>query len=469
MKILKRNTTLKIDGKVNDSQNIKSKNLKPEKDSLTLRKVLGLFDGVAILIGITIGAGIYSTPQIIAGYCESFFDIIILWLLVGAFVFIGSLIFAELGTRLPNTGGEYIYLSRTFGPSVGFIFGCAQLFIIRTSSVAGLAIITANYFGFLVPLSALGRTLIALLAIGVLGILNYTGIQNASYFQKISTIVKVAGLFFLIAIGFIFFDHNNQTIHDSLPVTSNLGMVGNTVAAIMLIIFNYTGWDRVGYPAGEMKKPRKIIPLSMIVGMSIILVLYISTNYIYYKTLGLEGFRNSDIVASDVAIKLIGPNGAAFIAVLVVISAMGSMNGTIMTAPRVYYAMAKDGLFSNWFGYIHPTYKTPSNAILAHCVWAAVILLVRGQFETIASGMVFAILIFYVLTTASLFKLRNRENDTNAFKVPLYPLLPAIYIAGILCLVILRVIYEWEKSLVDLAFITIGVPFLFFWRRKKIS
>ncbi len=434
--------------------------------SPSLRKALGLFDGIAILIGITIGAGIYSTPQIIAGYGESFFDIIILWLLVGVFVFIGSLIYAELGTRLPNTGGEYIYLSRTFGPSIGFIFGWAQLFIIRTSPVAGLALIAANYFGFFINLSPSEHTLLALSLIAFLGFINYTGIQYASYFQKISTIVKILGLLFLVITGFAFLEFSDLPLINNLPVTSNLGIVGNTVAAVMLIVFTHTGWDRVGYPAGEMKNPRKIIPLSMLFGMVIILLLYLSINLIYYQTLGVEGLRNSVIVASDVAIKLIGPTGAAFIAVLVIISAMGSMNGTIMTAPRAYFAMANDGLFFKWFSYIHPKYKTPSHAVLAHCIWAGVILLVRGKFETIASGMVFAVLIFYALTTLALFKLRKTGKGNNAFKVPFYPVLPAVYLAGIVLLILFRAFYEWEKSLIDLAFIVSGLPFLLFLRRN---
>ena len=167
----------------------------------------------------------------------------------------------------------------------------------------------------------------------------------------------------------------------------------------MLILFSHTGWERIGYSAGEMKNPKRVIPLSLIVGISIVVSLYALTNMTYHRTLGIEGMRESTIVASDVLTILIGPIGAALIAILVIISASGSINGTMMTAPRVYYAMAKDGLFFKWLDFVHPRFRTPSRAIAAHCLWAGAILLIRGTFETIATGLVFTILIFYGLSS----------------------------------------------------------------------
>ncbi|MFQ5675524.1 MAG: APC family permease [bacterium] len=432
----------------------------------TLRRVLGVPDGVAILIGITIGAGIYSTPQIIAGYLPSFSAIIALWLVVGAFVFVGGLIYAELGTRLPNTGGEYVYMSRCFGPYAGFMFGWAQLFIIRTSPAAGLAIITVNYLEYFVTLSRFQHTMLALLVIALFGTLNYIGIHRASVYQRISTLLKVGGLFFLVAAGLILVGGQENLLGTRAPSTGTLGPIGNVVAALMLVVFSHAGWDRVGYPAEEMKNPRRVIPLSMFLGMAIVIFLYISANFLYFRTLGIEGLRSSTIVASDVATELMGPIGASLIAILVMVSATGSINGTMMTAPRAYYAMAKDGLFFKWLNFIHPKYRTPSRAIVAHCIWGAVILLVRGRFETIVAGMVFAILIFYAFTTVALFKLRRAGGAEDVYRMPFYPLLPGLYLIGILALIGFRAFYEWEKSLVDLAFIATGLPFAFFWCRK---
>ncbi|KAA3614577.1 MAG: amino acid permease [Calditrichaeota bacterium] len=443
-----------------------SKSKPNHENQPSLKRALGVFDGIAILVGITIGAGIYSTPQIIARYQTSFESIISLWILVGIFVFIGGLIYAELGTRLPNTGGEYVYIHRCFGPFAGFMFGWAQLFIIRTSAAAGLALITVNYIGYFIELSKLEHTLLALLVIVFLGVLNYIGIEKASFYQKLSTVVKIGGLFLLVAAGIILIGDEASLLDTTAPAVIDFGPIGNTVAVLMMIVFSHTGWDRIGYSAGEMKNPRRVIPLSLLIGMGIIILLYTSANFIYYQTLGIDGLRTSTIVASDTATKLVGPTGAALIAILVMISASGSINGTMMTAPRVYYAMAKDGLFFRWLDHIHPKYQTPSRAILVHCLWAAVILIMRGQFQVIAAGMVFAILIFYAFTTLALFKLRHANAETNYYRMPFYPILPGIYLAGIVLLLIFRAWYEWENSLIDIGMIATGIPFALFWNRK---
>lgn len=432
------------------------------------RKVLGVFDGIALLIGITIGAGIYSTPQIIAGYLPSFSTIIALWILAGIFVYIGGLIYAELGSLFPDTGGEYVYLYNAFGPVVGFMFGWAQLLIIRTSPAAGLAIVTANYLEYFVDLSATAHTATALSVIALLGILNYTGIQFASLYQKFSTIFKAGGLVLLALVGIILSSGGESLIDMEAAPTQNLGVIGNLSAVMMMIVFSYLGWDRVGYVAGEMKNPKRVVPLSMFYGIAVIILLYGLTNILYHHVLGIEGVRASKIVASDTATLLIGPLGAAFVAILVIISASGSINGTMMAAPRVYYAMARDGLFFRWMDFIHPRFQTPSRAVLAHCFWAAVILLVRKNFETIVAGMTFAVLIFYTFTTLALFKFRRESmGDATVYRVPFYPLLPGIYLAGILALVCARAIFEWEKSLVDLAFIATGLPFAYWWQMRR--
>ena len=441
---------------------------KPSEPSL--RKVLGVFDGIAILIGISIGAGIYSTPQIIAGYLGSFDSIILLWLLAGVFVFISGLIYAELGTRMPNTGGEYVYITRCFGPYAGFMFGWTQLFIIRTSAAAGLALIVADYLGYFISLNGVIKTIVALSVIFLFGVLNYIGIQRASVFQKLSAILKAGALLAIIVAGIILSGGHENLLSTKAAPIGELGPIGNVVAAVMLVIFSHTGWERVGYSAGEMKNPRRVIPLSLLIGIGIVVLLYVLTNMTYHRILGMEGMRESTIVASDVLTVLIGPIGAALIAILVIISATGSINGTMMTVTRAYYAMSRDGLFFKWLDHIHPRFRTPARAIIAHCVWAGVILIIRGSFETIATGLVFAILIFYGLSTLTLFKMRrDRIGGENIFHIPFYPFLPILFLMLIMALLILRAVTEWQQSLVDLAFIVTGIPFAFYWCRKKMK
>ena len=367
----------------------------------TLRKSLSTFDGIALLIGITIGSGIYSTPYIIAGYYESFWGVIATWGSVAFFVMVGGLIYAELGTRFPTTGGEYVYLTKAFGPYIGFLFGWAQLFIIRTSPGAGLAIVAADYVSYFVPLEGFSHTGVALSFIVLVGAFNYVGVQWAARFQGITTVMKVGGLILFVVLFAVLLGGTESRLGEvSAPIRGE-GFFGTLIPALMLILFTHIGWDRVGYVAGEMKNPRAIIPKSMIYGLGLIILIYVSVITIYHYVLGMDNLRATITPAADIASIMIGPVGASVVALLAIISAVSSINGTTMSSTRVYYAMAKDGLLFKTFKHLDARFRTPTRAILAHVLWASVILVVRGSFENIAAGMVFAILIFYSMTTLS--------------------------------------------------------------------
>ena len=432
-----------------------------------LKKTLGLFDGIALLVGITIGAGIFKTPQVIASYINSFSIIIILWLSVAVFVYVGALIYAELGSRFPQTGGEYVYMQKAFGPFFGFLFGWAQLFIIRTSPTAALSLLSADYLGYFLPLDHSQKIIIASLIIIVFGIINILGVNKGSAYNKFSSSVKITGLMFFCLIGLILTSGDFSKLSESVSPTASLGPVGNLIAAIMMIVFSFLGWDRVGYVAGEMKNPKKVIPQSMFYGMLIVTMLYLGSNILYHSVIGLEGMRSSSIVASDTAISLFGNIGASLISIMVIISATGSVNGTMMATTRVYYAMAKDGLIFKWFDYIDPKFQTPTHAIIAHCIWSIALILIRQNFETLVAGMVFAILIFYGFTTVAFFKFRKEKIGNNdGYKLPYFPLLPSLYILGIIVLVSLRAFYEPWKSAQDLLFVLSGIPVYFIFFKK---
>lgn len=434
-----------------------------------LKKSLGLIDGISLLIGITIGSAIFATPQIIASYQNSFSSIIMLWAVVIFFVFIGSLIYAELGSRFPNTGGEYIYISKAFGPFWGFIFGWAQLLIIRTSPAAGISLITANYIGFFVDINQFQKNLIAVLIIILFGVINYLGVERASFYNKFSSLVKTLGIVIFVIFGLIFFGADFSNLQPIIQPTQNLGPIGNFVAASILVLFSFLGWDRVGYVAGEMKDPKKTIPLTMFYGISLISLIYLAANLLYHTVLGLEGVRGSIIVASDTASILFGNKGAIVISLVVIISATGSINGTIMSASRLYFAMARDGLLFNWFKNIHPKYKTPNRSIIAHCIWGIALLVIRQNFETIVSGMVFTILIFYILTTLAFFKFRKTNQGKKGYRLPFYPILPLIYLGGLVLLVVLRLFFQFNLSVQDLSFVLTGVPIYFLFFKQKVN
>ena len=434
-----------------------------------LKKTLGLIDGISLLIGITIGSAIFATPQIIATYQNSFASILMLWIIVTIFVFIGSLIYAELGSRFPNTGGEFIYISKAFGPFWGFIFGWAQLLIIRTSPAAGISLITANYVGYFFDINQFQKNIIAILIIILFGIVNYLGVQRASFYNKFSSLVKTLGIVVFASAGLIFYGSDFSNLQPSIQPTQSLGPVGNFVAASILVLFSYLGWDRVGYVAGEMKDPKKIIPQTMFYGISLIALIYLAANLLYHTVLGLEGVRNSVIVASDTASTLFGNIGATIISLVVIISATGSINGTMMSASRLYYAMAREGLLFNWFNHLHPQYKTPTHSIIAHCIWGIALLVIRQNFETIVSGMVFTILIFYIITTLAFFKFRKKRQGAEGYRMPFYPALPLAYLIGLITLVILRLIFQFNISVQDLSFVLTGVPIYFLFFKQKVN
>lgn len=435
-----------------------------------LRKELTTFDGIALLIGITIGSGIYSTPYLIAGYFGSYTQVITTWIIVSAFVVMGGLIYAELGTRMPTTGGEYSYIQRAYGPFAGFMFGWAQLFIIRTSPAAGLAIIATDYISFFRPLPGIRHTAVALAIIAALGAFNYVGLRWSALFQRVTTVVKVSGLLlFIFLFVFLLKGIPGQLASEAAPI-QDVGFLANLIPALMLIVFTHTGYDRVGFVAGEMINPRKVIPGSMAYGLGIVILIYVSTITIYHFVLGMEALRATPTPAAEVASMMLGATGATLVALLAIVSAVSSINGTMLASSRVYYAMARDGIFFKSLGHVHERFRTPSRAIVVHCAWGGVILVVRGSFENIAAGMIFAILIFYTMTTLALFKFRREkvgEQSGQVFKVPLYPLLPIVYLCGVAGLLVFRAIFEWEKSMVDLAFVLTGLPVSFFWLRKN--
>ncbi len=392
-----------------------------------------------------------------------------LWIIVTIFVFIGSLIYAELGSRFPNTGGEFIYISKAFGPFWGFIFGWAQLLIIRTSPAAGISLITANYIGYFFDINQFQKNIIAILIIILFGAINYLGVQRASFYNKFSSLVKTFGIIVFVSAGLIIYGSDFSNLQPAIQPTQSLGPVGNFVAASILVLFSYLGWDRVGYVAGEMKDPKKIIPQTMFYGISLIAIIYLAANLLYHTVLGLEGVRSSIIVASDTASILFGNIGAATISLVVIISATGSINGTMMSASRLYYAMAREGLLFNWFNHLHPQYRTPTHSIIAHCIWGIALLVIRQNFETIVSGMVFTILIFYIITTLAFFKFRKKRQGAKGYRLPFYPALPLVYLIGLITLVTLRLIFQFNISVQDLSFVLTGVPIYFLFFKQKVN
>lgn len=427
----------------------------------TLVRALGLTDGLAIVVGISIGVGIYTTPRIIAGYVESFSLAMTLWLAVGLLIMIASFIYAELGTRLPETGGEYVYIRHGLGPFAGFMFGWAQFFIVHTGSTAGVALIAAEYLGYFVPLSPAAQAGAALAVIACLGLVNWLGVRRAGTLQKSLTVLKVAGIAVLIFSGLVLF--RGQADGGSMAPPASGAAAGDVVRAVMMIFFTYGGWTRVGYVAGEIRNPRRVIPTSLIFGIGTVIAVNLSVNAAYFRVLGMEGMARSTVLASDLALRTLGQAGAGLVAALVIVSALGTANGIVMSASRGHYAMARDGSLFRWLDHISPRYRTPARAILAHCAWSGVLILARRRFETIVAGRVFGRLLFYSMSTIALLRLRkSRTGEVTAYRTPLYRFLPVFFLACILFFIAFRSAVAWRDALVDLALIASGLPFWLF-------
>ena len=436
----------------------------------SLKKALTWFDITGLLVGLTIGSGIFATPQRIAHLVESFPTVFWLWAGVAVFAVIGGLVYAELGTRLPYTGGDYVYIKEAFGPFVGFMFGWTSLFVVRTSAAAGLSIIAVDYLEHFFMFTELQQTLLALGIIAALGFINFLGVRPASIFQNVTSIIKLAGLVAIILLGVFLVGGIESQLSTTAPVSGDyaeLSTIGSLIAAVYLVLFTFNGWDQVGFVSGETKNPRLALPRGIMLGLLIVVIVYMLANTVYYQTLGIEGLRATNRVGSATMTSLIGPIGGAILAIIVTISCIGTINGTILTCTRVYYKMGREGNFFTWLGYVHPKYRTPAAAILAHCVWGSIILLVRSNFVDIISGMIFVNLIFFSFSAIALFIFRRRRlGEKNSYKVPWYPILPAIYLLVIVALVVLRAWYQPQQSLVDIAFLASGFPAAIYFLRS---
>lgn len=421
-----------------------------------LRRELGFWDVLALMVGVTIGAGIFAVPGRVASYFPSFGVIAAIWIVGAGFAFTGALIYAELGARLPHTGGEYVYLHRAFGPLPAFLFGWAQLLVVRTNPVAALPLIFVEYLSSLLPLPENGRLAAAALIIVLLGTANYLGLRSGARVQAVTTILKVGGMvLFVVATVWTLGEWGPNLASAHAPPQQPLWP-----NALLLVVFAYVGWDRVGYLAGEMRRPERHLPRALAGGAILVAVLYLSMNVCYYAVLPISTLSGSRTPAGDIARLLWGQAGRVLLPLLVMVSALGSTNANIMATPRVYYSMARDGLFFTALARVHPRWHSPHVAIVVHCGWALVLLAASRTVETLVGSFVFAALIFWGACTLALFRLRRRDGAAP-FLLPGYPWLPAVYLAAVVALVLATCWFNPRSAFANLALMASGLPFYY--------
>ena len=431
-------------------------------DGLTRR--IGLWTAVAILVGSTIGSGIFRSPAGIADKLPGPLPLLLIWVTGGLFALCGALTLAEVAGAYPRTGGVFAFIREAWGRLPAFLFGWAELVMIRAAALGAISTTFAEYFlrltgndPSIAPYSTYTHW-IAAAAIFVAGATNYLGVKRAGVMVNLMTAGKVLGLLVVIALAFsIGLPRTGGHYTPAIPEGSfSIAAFG---LALVSVLWVYDGWADVSFVAGEVKDPRRNLPRVLIFGTASIILIYLLANLAYLAVLPVEEIRRSPLVAADVAAVLIGSPGVVFVSAVVMISTFGTLNAVMITGPRVIFATAADGMLFKPLARVHPRYGTPHVSIAAVTAIGVVFVLL-GTFEQLADAFVTAIVPFYAMAVASVFVLRKRAGYDPGFRVPLYPLVPALFILSTMFLLLNAIIDPSSRwaTLGVLGGIVLGIP-----------
>ncbi len=494
------------------------------KESTGFVRELGLRDSTMIVAGSMIGSGIFIVPAEISRQVGSAGWLLMVWVVTGLMTIAAALSYGEMAAMMPKAGGQYVYLREAYSPLWGFLYGWTLFLVIQTGTIAAVAVGFARFLGVLVPaisptawivkpidisqkyaISLSMQQLVAILLLVFLTWLNTRGIKLGKIIQNTFTSAKTLSLVALIVLG-IFVGRNAgaisanftdlwtprdvTTIRPDLPiaapVAATLGAFGLFIAfcvAQVGSLFSSDAWNNITFTAGEVKEPRRNIPLSLAAGTMMVIGLYILANVAYLCTLPLHAIQTApdDRVATAALQVIFGPAGATMMAVAIIISTFGCNNGLILSGARVYYAMAQDGLFFRRTGRLNARH-VPAFGLILQCVWASLLVLPRTRavdaatgavtygnlYNTLLDYVIFAVLIFYVLTIAGLFVLRRKQPDAERpYRAFGYPVVPALYIVAATAISLVLLVYKPATSLPGLLIVLTGIPVYFAWRRKS--
>ena len=432
-----------------------------------LRRVLRLRDLVLLIVGTVIGSGIFLVPGLILKAVGNSVPIALsVWFLGGALSLLGALTYGELSVTNPEAGGLYVHIRDCFGRFPAFLFGWILFFVVSTGSVATLAVAFSNYLGEIYPLAPWAAKLVSLLMIAVIALVNVRGTRMSADLQNVTTTIKVLAI---LAIGASLFYFGTR-FHISappplsvLPFTSQLSGIG---LAIVSVLWAYEGWQYCTFAAGETINPRRDFPLAFLTGVLILIGIYVFANLGYLAALGPDGVASSNRVAATALATVVSPAVAKAVTFAILISMFSAANSIVLTAPRVYYAMAKDGLFFRRLAEVHPHFGTPALAVAATAVWAS-LLAVTGTFEQLLTYVVFVGWMFYALAAATIFVYRKRETgESQKYRVPGYPWTPAVFIAGVTAFVLNTIIAQPARAAIGLGVVLTGAPAYLIWRKR---
>ena len=443
--------------------------------SSELPRRLGLWSAVAVLVGSTIGSGIFRSPAGIAEKLPGPLPLLAIWLTGGLFALCGALTLAEVAGAFPRTGGVYVFIRESWGRLPAFLFGWAELILIRAAALGAISTTFSEYFirvlGYdpsVEPYSTYVHY-VAAAAILLTATFNYVGMKWGALVQNVTTLAKTGALLLIIVLALaIGLPRTGGYYTPAVPPGSF--SVASFGLALVSVLWVYDGWADVSFVGGEVQNPQRNLPRVLIYGTLIIIGLYLLANLAYLAVLPVAEIRHSRLVAADVADKLIGPAGVAFVSVAVMVSTFGTLNGSVMTGSRVLFAMAADGLLFKPIAIVHKRFQTPAVAIVLEAV-LGVIFVLAGNFEQLADTFVTAIVPFYALAVGSVFILRGRAGYNPPFRVPGYPVVPAIFIVATILLLGNAIVDPGSRvgTLAVLGVIIIGIPVYFLAMRRTAT
>ena len=440
-----------------------------------LSRSITLVHATALVIGIIIGASIFVQPSVITGAIPTTSGVYAVWLVSGVLTLFGALIAAELASAYPRAGGVYVFLREAFSPALGFLWGWAMFWTMHTGIIAAIATIFARYASFfplpwisgyasLHPAGDSGVRLLAVGAVVVLTAVNYVGVRQGSIVQTTFTVLKIAAIIGIIAAAF------TLGPRAAVAASSGTGSASPIAAsrfplAIVAGLFAFGGWHMVTYAAEETRDPERTIPRALFVGVLVVTVCYVALNAAYFHLLPPARIATSNRVAADAADAMLGRGGAALMSAIVAISTFGALNGVILSGPRAYLAMARDGLLVSWAAATHPRFHTPHRAILLQGLWA-VVLVWTGSYRALFTRVVYTEWIFFALMAVGLMRLRRTRGYAPAYRVWGYPVVPVLFIVCSLYIVVTQIVSEPAASLTGLLFVAAGLPVYWFAVRR---
>ena len=441
-----------------------------------LKRDLGLWGAVAIVIGTVIGSGIFLVPKTMVLKVGSPEMVFAVFVFGGILSLAGALTYAELAAAMPEAGGEYVYLREAYGPLWAFIYGWTQMWVAKSGSIATLATAFFYYLANFFPqldtviaqlpfgLELRQGQLLAMAVIAFLAFVNYFGVKIGGEVQVIVTIVKVALIGLIIVVGLTWGQGSRANYHTSIPA---VGGITGFFAALVAALWAYDGWNNVSMVSSEIRNPQRNIPLALIAGTMAVMAIYLLANLAYFFVLPAEAVASSDRVAAEMMRRIWGAGGANAVSVAAMISIFAALNGSILTGARVPYAMARDGLFFKAIGIVHPKFYTPATSILAMSAWSMVLVL-SGRYDQLYTYVIFASWILYGMATASVLVLRKKRPDMpRPYRTLGYPVVPVLFVLVALMLIFNTLRESPRESIMGLVLIAAGLPFYFYWRRQK--